>query len=458
MKNKTLMLLLGLVLISACEGFLDEKPSKRIIVPTTIDDLYSILANVSVMNRDINLGIIMSDDMFTTDEGYLSFPNDFIRDAYKWQMELYEVDGGNNSWSVGYRVIFHSNLILETIEGIHPLNESEAEDINNLRGISLFHRASALSGLMQFFAPPVLLVSDLQKPGIPIKLDTDVNNHQGISTVGEVYDRIFQDLIEAETFLPQIQSTPLYPNKAAANGMMARLHLILGNYALALEYSQSALDHGYELMDYQDIAQNFEFPLPMFQYPIPVLNKEIIYYGTGGSSPAFTSVFSFVTRELTDLYNENDLRRYLYFTSSDDSGNQNFIGHYTGDFEQFSGLALDELYLIKAECLARLNRAEEGIEVLNELLETRFMPGTYEPIEFFSDEQALDSILLERRKTLVFRGYSRWSDMRRFLKNTTWEGPPSRTVLGETYELGLSPEHYTVAIPLKEFELNPGIR
>lgn len=457
MKNKSILIILGLFLIAACEGFLDERPSKRIIVPTTIDDLYSILANTDIVNNGINLGVIFSDDMFTTDEGYLSFINDFTRDAYKWEKELTEVNGANGYWNSPYRVMFHANLIIETSEGIDPRNETEADDIRNLRGIAMFHRAHALSELLQFFAPPVLSEADLQKPGIPIKMNTDVNDHQSLSTVGEVYDRIFQDLGEAETLLPQTQTTTIYPNKSATNGLMARLHLILGNYEQALEYSQKVLDRNYELMQYEDIAKDLEFPLPMFEYPIPVFNQEIIFYGNGGSSQSFTSPLSFVDNGLIDQYVENDLRKHLYFTSSDGSGNLNFIGHYTGNFQHFSGIALDEIYLINAECLSRLNRGQEGLDVLNLLLESRYRTATFEPILYESEAQSLQIILNERRKSLVFRGYSRWSDMRRFLKESWWEGPGQRMVFGDTYEIGLDPERYFIVIPLNELELNPAL-
>ncbi|TVP51641.1 MAG: hypothetical protein EA341_04905, partial [Mongoliibacter sp.] len=351
MKNKTVLIILGLFLISACEGFLDEKPSKRIIVPTTIDDLYSILANAPVMNFGINLGVILSDDMFTNDDGYQGFSIDFLRDAYKWNRELYDVDGSNGYWFTPYRTIFHANLILETAQDIEPFNMKEEEDLQNLIGMALFHRANSHASLLQFFSQPVLESNDLQNPGVPIKLNIDVNDYQGPSAIGEVYDRIFKDLNEALTFLPENQPNLIYPTKSAANGLLARLYLLLGDYQKSYEYSQKVLDSNFSLMSYEEIAMDKQFPIPMFEYPIPVLNKEIIYYENGGSSQFLTSPLSFIGTDLIEKFDENDWRKHLYFTPSPNTEYFNFIGHYTGDFQHFSGIALDEILLINAESL-----------------------------------------------------------------------------------------------------------
>lgn len=457
MKNIKLYFLIVLILISSCEGFLDERPSKGIIVPTTIDDLYSILANTQRINREINLGILLADDMFTNDQGYLTFINDFTRDAYKWKQEIFEVTGGNAFWNIPYITIFHANFILETVSEINPRNENDINDLRNLRGMALFHRANALTGLLQFFAPPVLTESDLQKRAIPIKLNSDVNDHQGLATIGEVYNRIFLDLEESMELLPETQSTVVHPGKLAVYGLLARIHLILGNYSEALNFSQKILDKKSDLLGYSEIFENTSFPIVGLQYPIPVLNNELIYFSSGGAFQSFTSPLSFVDRELVNSYSENDLRKFLFFNNPNQDGNVNFIGHYTGNFELFSGIALDEVYLIKSECLARLNRGKEGLDVLNSLLETRFRKGTYLPEEYLSETQSLSKILEERRKSLVFRGYLRWVDMRRLLKDPEWNGPKPRVVMGETFSIGTDPTRYFIIIPPNEFELNPAL-
>lgn len=450
------MIVLSLIVLG-CDGFLDEKPSKRIIVPSTIGDMYSILANTRIMNNDINLGVILSDDMITNDQGYLSFLNDFTRNAYKWENELFEPDGSNVFWNIPYGIIFHSNLILEKVGTIRPRNESEEFDILNLRGIALFHRANAYASLLQFFTYPIIETNDLQRPGIPLKLNSDVNDLQGRSKIGEVYDQIFNDLQEAKELLPSVQPSRIYPNKYAAYGLEARLQLILGNFEKALELSEVVLSNNRDLLNFEELSKGFTLPITTMQFTIPVLNKEILYYGNGGSSQAFTSPLSFVANELVEQYADGDLRKSLYFSSPLNVINKNFIGHFTGNFELFTGVAMDELYLINSECHARLGNTQKALEVLDKLLKSRFRNDKFMTSISNSPSQALELILKERRKTLVFRGYLRWSDLRRFLKEEFWVQPLPRVVEGRVYQLDRNPERYLLKFPLNEMDLNPAL-
>jgi hypothetical protein len=111
----------------------------------------------------------------------------------------------------------------------------------------------------------------------------------------------------------------------------------------------------------------------------------------------------------------------------------------------FSGLATDEVYLIKAECLARTGNYTQAMNVLNQLLVTRYKSGTFVPIVAANAQEALDTILAERRKELPFRGL-RWSDLRRL----NLEGRNiivNRFVNGENYELLPKSNRYVLPIP-----------
>ena len=81
----------------------------------------------------------------------------------------------------------------------------------------------------------------------------------------------------------------------------------------------------------------------------------------------------------------------------------------------FTGLATDEIYLIKAECLARKNQVSEALTVLNTLLENRYKTGEFVPLSAATPTEALNKILLERRKELVWRSL-RWTDLKRLNK------------------------------------------
>lgn len=74
-------------------------------------------------------------------------------------------------------------------------------------------------------------------------------------------------------------------------------------------------------------------------------------------------------------------------------------------------MATDELYLMAAECNVKLNKIQEGMGYLNNLLAKRWKTGTYIPITAGSQTDALNIISKERRKELLIRGI-RWSDLK----------------------------------------------
>lgn len=125
----------------------------------------------------------------------------------------------------------------------------------------------------------------------------------------------------------------------------------------------------------------------------------------------------------------------------------------------FSGLATDEMYLIRAESYARTGKVSEAISDLNILLQNRYKTGTFTPYSTsLSEKQALDTILSERRKELPFRGL-RWADIRRLNKegaNITL----TRRLNGQIHTLPPNDLRYVLPIPpdvlrLSNIENNP---
>ena len=68
-----------------------------------------------------------------------------------------------------------------------------------------------------------------------------------------------------------------------------------------------------------------------------------------------------------------------------------------------------ELYLIRAECAARANDPVSAMNDVNTLLRKRWRTGSFSGYPVASAQAALDTVLLERRKELPFRGL-RWTD------------------------------------------------
>ena len=114
-------------------------------------------------------------------------------------------------------------------------------------------------------------------------------------------------------------------------------------------------------------------------------------------------------------------------------------------------MAVDELFLIAAECYARMNQVSTAINKLNELLITRWKTGTFVNFTASTKEEALAVILAERRKELLIRGL-RWSDLKRYNRdgaNITL----TRTVNGKNFQLPPNDLRYAIAIPEEIIEL-----
>ena len=149
-----------------------------------------------------------------------------------------------------------------------------------------------------------------------------------------------------------------------------------------------------------------------------------------------------ISPEFYDTYQTNDLRKDLFF--SNEESLILFRGSYDANITLFAGIATDELYLIKAECEARNNREEQALSTLNSLLETRWTTGTFVP--YTQSENALEDILKERRKSLLFRGL-RWMDLKRLNMENEHTTILERNLLGESYQLDPNSPKYAFPIP-----------
>src|SRR5690606_20876408 len=131
----------------------------------------------------------------------------------------------------------------------------------------------------------------------------------------------------------------------------------------------------------------------------------------------------------TVLYNEfsgDDLRK-KYFFIKNSNGSIRFRGSYTGTPNPFTGLAVDEVVLSKAECMVRSGNVEDALMWLNHLLVNRFPVDKFDPVIEQDAGTLLKMTLLERRKQLMFRDV-RWMDLKRLNLDPRFQTTLKRTV------------------------------
>jgi tetratricopeptide (TPR) repeat protein len=443
MKNTLYKLILTSTIIvatSCSEDWLEVKRDRSLIVPSTLKDLSLLLNDATTLAKDyIALSEISSDSYFLSDETWQSLATVVERNGYIWKEDIYEQTPDLEDWDKSYTQILTANVILAALQNIEK-DASNQQEWNRVKGESLALRGRAFYNLSQLFAETYDPATASSDAGIPIRLTADVNASYARATVQETYDRITQDLSDAAEYLSELPDQKLKPSKASVFGLMARCYLNMRDYQNAKLYAEKSLSLHHAILDYNTLDTTELFPFVRD-------NAEVIHHSQ--IEPTY-SVFIFafqnyVDLELYDSYDENDLRKKLLFYDLG-NGHHSFKGSYSGDVPPFSGIAVDELMLIRAECLAREGNVESAMSILNELLINRYVTGTFVPLTASDAADALRMILLERKKELVQRGL-RWSDLKRLNADPAHAKTLTRELSGQVYTLPPNDPRYTMPIP-----------
>lgn len=429
------------LLSAACnKEWLEAKPDKALVLPTTVNDYQALLDNYgnsgALSKSSVTMGESSTDDHYITYDTWLSF-SVLNRNLYVWAKEIYDSDYSGD-WSGSYESILYTNVALEGLEKV-PVNPVNETAWRSVKGQGLAQRAFNYFNLSQVFCKPYNPATAATDLGLPLKMSADVNEKVSRSTLQETYDLILNDLLAAKTMLPDIQPVKNRPSSITVAGLLARIYLSMGRYEDAYKNADEYLEHTNSLLDYNTIDS-------ALTYPFPALNEEVTWHCELALSLMYGNRSGIVDTLLYRSYASGDLRKKLFFTT----GGVMFRGMYSGRRNTlFCGIATDEMYLIRSECLARMNRIDDAMNDLRTLLETRYAPGTYISPVVSNETEALKVILLERRKQLYLRGV-RWSDLRRLNPDPRFQVTLKRVFNGEEYILPPNDLRYTFPLPRGE--------
>ncbi|MDP3198930.1 MAG: RagB/SusD family nutrient uptake outer membrane protein [Algoriphagus sp.] len=429
------LIIIGFFSVS-CEGFLEEKPVKSILVPSTVEDIRAILDNYTTLNSNSLASFILSDDWVTSSANWEAL-NPWEQNAYLWHKEIFQPQERSVDYNRLHRKIFFANNCLDILEGL----ENQSTHVAQLKGEALFVRSLAMIQLGQLFLPH-FESSEAEIIKIPIRFSAVVTGPSQLMGINGLFQRAEQDLLEARNLLPEKAAFPNRPDKRSAAALLSNVYLYWGKYDLALTMSLEVLDAGIGLMDYKKLN-------PLSPYPFKLFNEETLYYGVTSSFSVTASSATWINPDLIKRYSTNDLRRSLYF-NKDAAGNFLYKGSYLGDFNLFSGIGISEVLLNGAESAFRLGRATEGQSILIKLIKNR-----YGDVNQWIEENKspdLNTVLEERRKELVFRG-SRWSDMKRLAAIGELKLPLIRKIRGSDFFLERM-DQFSLKLPEIELALN----
>lgn len=446
---------ISLAFVFSCNKgeFLNEKPNTSLLVPTSLSDFQKLLDNSDNMNISGLLGIVGSDDYYLPNRKvWEALPSVSERNGYIWAKDIYQGTENISDWAYPYRQVLYANIVLEGLSKLTPNTINQAE-YDRIKGQALFIRGHAFFNLAQHFSEAYDVNTAKQVLGVPIRLEADVAVKSVRANLQQTYDQILSDLMQAAFLLPdKIPGVDRNrPYKVAAQALISRIYLCMRNYDMALKYAETTLAFYSKLMSYSTLSTSSTFP-------IPVDNPETIYSCLPNITASRLIGISriapntLVNDELYKSYSANDLRKTIFFTNSATYNKPVFRATYDGSTRAFSGIATDELYLIKAECQIRIKNYQDGLATLNQLIRTRYVKDTFVDLNAPNKDAALTIVLLERRKELPFRGL-RWSDLRRLNKdgaNITL----TRTLDGVVYTLPPNSPLYVMPIPPDEIRLS----
>lgn len=476
------------IALTSCSDFLDEY-SQHMIVAKSVKDLDEVLIGEGYIKSSVvstgpsgtkvaGFFNILSDDVNTGSVGVETSKTwnsclSGIFGYYAWQLRVGSNFNASSfspdhaTWDDHYKRINIINILLDEIEQMpHSLNEDLTTYLR-VKGEAHFLRAYYYFTLANLYGDAYSPETASSKLCVPLKLTPYVEHDRNKDTqftrasIAEVYSQIVSDLQSAEKFLIE---SPQDPKRYLHRASYEAVELLYSRVALYMQDWKTAENKASKVMNSQR-AQLASFPSFENKAFLVRENPEILF-SQGSNHLNTTDIFTArpgdfcVTKELRDLYSENDVRANCFFgTHASDSitltnkyerGNS-IQSHISDVFT----LRTAEAYLNYAEaCVMQKNKDSEARKAINLLCRNRIK--NYVDITL-SGEDLVREIRNERRRELCFEGH-RWFDLRRYAVNTLF--PYSRTICHiyhacgdagvsytQEYQLESNDPAYTFAIP-----------
>lgn len=452
-RHNILALLLIPTLLGSCSNFLSEY-SQDMVVPQSVSDIEEVLLGETYMKStevaygmnngtcgffnllddDINTVSVNSTEKLGSYDAYTYVVNAMFG-YYAWQQDVrynFERDSYNSddgTWNDLYHRINVANILLNELEDVPHTTDSDLADYTRVKGEIHFLRAQFYFILANLYGKPYAPATCATDLCVPLKLthyveyDKDKDTQFERASVKDIYDQVVADLLQAEQLLkasPQKSGRTLHrATWQAASLLLSRVCLYMQNWTIAEEKAKAVID------DTQFSLLN----LASFTADTPALtadNGEIIFSQGGNnlapnrSASLAASVYGnpseyCVTRQLYDLYGEDDVRRESFFGKNSRSDSISLKKYERevklNNISDALAMRKAEAYLNYAEaCAMQQGKEQQANTALNTLRRQRidgWQDASYE------GQQLADEIMLERRRELCFEG-QRWFDLRRY--------------------------------------------
>ncbi|MCF0188565.1 MAG: RagB/SusD family nutrient uptake outer membrane protein [Bacteroidaceae bacterium] len=453
MKTKISLLLhtlLCVLCLASCDKFLDITPTGKVI-PATGEEFRSLMTNAyNSLPSDRGLTCLRSDEVQMPTGADYATSIDAYLNIWSWQDDLADDVTTSFSWRMFYQVLYIANYIIEH-QG--EITDIKAAERSQLVGEAYMLRAYMHFTLANLFAEPYTHCDPANTRGIPLKLNSDVNEVLRNSRLDKVYEQILADIAEAAVLMNVEkwgEGETYRFNRLSAWCLYSRVFLYMGNYADALTNAKVVIKEHPAL---EELSGNV---LPNhYQSVEAIASTEMVI------TAQYKSSF-WVNRDFVSLYRTGDYRKSKFFKAETASKYTLLkAGSGTGSSTTQSVNAFRctfrsaEFYLTAAECALRTGDRAAALDYFLQLAAKRYNTSVFDKYkaewEAMTDEALLDEILNERARELAFEGH-RWFDLRR-----TTRPALTKTYRNVTYTLDAKDKRYTLKIPTEAIAANPGL-
>lgn len=259
MKIKNITYLLALLLLAACEDFLEPDSQSTFDIQyifSNVDDARTAVNAIYVPFSHDGFRSRLSNNMTgNTDIEHNGGSSDGARYQI-WRLDAQENNGDlDYVWTIAYQAIRDANIAIEGIQASDVFNSSDVEKartMHHLLGEAYTLRAFWYSMLTYYFGD-VPYSTQAPKAGVEFNLPKSNRN--------EILDSCIQDLINIEDDMTWADQLPFgieQVNREYTIGMIARLALQRGGWFLKPDLT---MDRKADYLDYYEIANEYTMKL-----------------------------------------------------------------------------------------------------------------------------------------------------------------------------------------------------
>lgn len=307
-------------------------------------------------------------------------------------------------WSSAYQNIYTANAIVEGVENSSSISENEKDRI---KGEALLMRSILYLYLQQIFG-------DIP---YPVTTNYQVNQTLPKTTSSEVLARLESDLSLSMNLLKDDyrNAERIYPNKKAAQLMLAKIYMIQYRWNDAEAVLKSIVQSPLYQFE-NNITKVFQKTGTHILWQLKPKNpgdptKEAMNYYFINAAPTNYAL----AQDLVNSFSNGDLRKQNWMAVVSFNGNTWFRAdkykNRTNNSTEYSIVfRLEEVYLLLAEALVQQNKLLEALPYVNA---TRLRAGLSALTGTTTQPALLNEIILENRKEFFTEMGHRFFDLKR---------------------------------------------